>query len=404
MQSALLTFGLANLAAGVAAAWLCDRFGVPAAAGPVPGTGTQELPHDASDRNESVARDASSAVVGELLTNWGFDSPPQFVTLVAAQLLASERLRGVLVSVDSQLRSDPNNEQLGSLLGNAAESAATWRQLAAAAAEAPETEQETGDAQQLKRLSRDASAELSELIARLVGDPADHDARLVGDPRLECTLRLLHLTYTIRDALQRLLAGRSDALPPADRAMLCEQGPSSFEEVLEWRAELNREQPGRFAVWLALDRFRRLNQQAGAARSDALIRGCRGIFDPVLETHAGAGPLRHLGGPDFAITCTGGHEDVTRLAELLRQTLEAASFEASDQTWELTASIAVVPLESPSAELLEDRVQRALAAARAAGSNRTCFDNGDPSIVSPAPQPVSRQLVALDQDQPDAPD
>jgi diguanylate cyclase (GGDEF)-like protein len=147
-----------------------------------------------------------------------------------------------------------------------------------------------------------------------------------------------------------------------------------------------------------VDRFRRIHQELGAARSDALLGVFAEMAERALGHNRGFDRAARIGGHSFAFflgyTPLSGAEMV---CERLRQQVEAASFVIGERELEFTVSCSAIelqPTETMSGALL--RLRAGLVEARKAGRNRTCLVDGQQqTIVQPTQYQVTGQTIEV---------
>lgn len=146
-----------------------------------------------------------------------------------------------------------------------------------------------------------------------------------------------------------------------------------FQRALgdEWERGLRRDQPLAL-ILLDLDHFKELNDRRGHPAGDACLREV-GSFLAQRINRTGDVVARY-GGEEFAILLAGTKpEEAVRVAESLRDGIEKLSMRYDDVvSLKVTASCGVAsmtPAEGESHEILIDRADRALYAAKHAGRN-----------------------------------
>src|SRR6185436_10148094 len=131
-------------------------------------------------------------------------------------------------------------------------------------------------------------------------------------------------------------------------------------------------------ILIDIDRFARLNQRLGTRTGDHAIAAIGRLCDEVIRKDGGCERLALVGGDSLLIVLgdTGPHQALT-VAERLRQTVEAATFDNQGVEFELTLSGGVI--EVGRAENVREMLARASAAlkfAKRAGRNRCAIDEG----------------------------
>ena len=143
----------------------------------------------------------------------------------------------------------------------------------------------------------------------------------------------------------------------------------ALSEAIE--AEHGRLQRGKpyALVMIDMDRFKQLNDTLGHAAGDAALQRLVQVLMPCVRE---VDRLGRLGGEEFCVllplTDLAG---ATLVAERMRMNLEASEFEWQGQRWPLTASfgIAQAQADDASADLVLNRADKAMYAAKAQGRN-----------------------------------
>ena len=132
-------------------------------------------------------------------------------------------------------------------------------------------------------------------------------------------------------------------------------------------------------IALDIDHFKRVNDTYGHAAGDAVLKG---VVDLCRNALRATDFIGRLGGEEFAIALPhAGRANAMKVAEQLRKTIEAASFDAGAEILRVTASLGV----ATQAGIAEDtdqmiaRADKALYAAKAAGRNQSIAANNEPS-------------------------
>ena len=146
---------------------------------------------------------------------------------------------------------------------------------------------------------------------------------------------------------------------------------SSFEMVLtEICAAAGESEAGHALCFLDLDRFKIVNDTAGHAAGDALLREVGRV---IREQMRRQDRIARLGGDEFGILLADcGEEDALRIAERLLERLGRVRFAWQDRVYEVGASIGIarIDAETPLAADVMSRADVACYAAKAAGRNR----------------------------------
>jgi len=225
--------------------------------------------------------------------------------------------------------------------------------------------------------------------------------------RQEALQRLLDTAYRLRDELYEHLAlelqarGRIIEIAAhlrVDPEMAVYNRIGLEYLMADYQQKYDASRGATSVALIDVDRFRRIQQELGAAQSDALLA----VFGEMAER-----TLRHSRGFDHAARI-GGHSFVFFLGytplsgaaivcERLRQQVEAASFVVDGRELELTVSCSAVELqEGESLPQALKRLRAGLQEARKAGRNRTCVDDGQQhTIVQPKQLQVTGQTIEV---------
>jgi diguanylate cyclase (GGDEF)-like protein len=143
--------------------------------------------------------------------------------------------------------------------------------------------------------------------------------------------------------------------------------------------------PGEFSVMLLdVDLFKRVNDRHGHAVGDEVLRR---MTVRVQDTLRGSDLFGRWGGEEFIVlmpdTAIG---EAVQAAERLRQAIHELEFAGEDTRFGITVSIGVAQLEAAeTADMLVQRVDKALYAAKHAGRDRvTVYEMGQ-SLFSRLP-------------------
>ncbi len=152
------------------------------------------------------------------------------------------------------------------------------------------------------------------------------------------------------------------------------------------------------AVLVDVDRFRRVQQQRGVYLGERLVDAVAQLAMDQLRSERGFDRMGRLGGATF-LAMLGGTplSDAVRVAERLRQTVEASSFAVGGMFYELTVSCAVLGWQrgEPLSQVL-GQLRAALEEARRSGRNRTCVSEANQLRVEAGePQHVTGRLVQV---------
>ena len=133
-------------------------------------------------------------------------------------------------------------------------------------------------------------------------------------------------------------------------------------------------------VLLDIDHFKRVNDRWGHAVGDEVLRRVAAIAAANLRA---SDVIGRWGGEEFLIACQGRHvDDAARLAEKLREGIEAGSVDARGR-FSVTASfgVALAPPGTPTLRAFK-RADAVLYRAKAQGRNRVELDSGHEAVTT----------------------
>lgn len=122
-------------------------------------------------------------------------------------------------------------------------------------------------------------------------------------------------------------------------------------------------------IFVDIDHFKKINDTFGHAAGDEALKKVASILQ---EGVRGLDAVGRWGGEEMIVTLLGANqEDAVRIAETLRERIEATPIVLDHATMHLTASFGVAELaRDKSAEELLDRADKALYQAKETGRNK----------------------------------
>ncbi|MDK9694782.1 MAG: EAL domain-containing protein [Siculibacillus sp.] len=223
-------------------------------------------------------------------------------------------------------------------------------------------------AQCLSRLDRVSREEGAVLVGR---DGSRVDVKASASPVRTPTGEVLGAVLVFQDVtrartLQKELAqmARQDALTGLPNR-------TAFEHALaEFCTSASVEKAEHVLCFLDLDRFKIVNDTAGHAAGDALLREVGRV---IREHMRRQDRIARLGGDEFGILLTDcGEEDARRIAERLLERIGRVRFSWDGRVYEVGASIGLARIDdgTPLAADVMSRADVACYAAKAGGRNR----------------------------------
>jgi diguanylate cyclase len=163
----------------------------------------------------------------------------------------------------------------------------------------------------------------------------------------------------------------------------------AFEErVVELFGRHKRYQEDFVMVIFDVDRFKSFNDNYGHAAGDAVLAA---IAKVISERRRSTDFVARIGGEEFAILLT--HTTLTQSEQCVdgyRKAIESTTLRTNDLSLRVTASFGAAELlPGESANSLQERADRALYTAKAAGRNCARFHDGDGIVGSLAEELVT---------------
>jgi diguanylate cyclase (GGDEF)-like protein/PAS domain S-box-containing protein len=134
--------------------------------------------------------------------------------------------------------------------------------------------------------------------------------------------------------------------------------------------------------YVDLDQFKVINDTLGHIAGDELLRQVTGLLSANVRKQDSVG---RIGGDEFVLLiehCT--VDDAERLVNKVRKTIEAFTFPWEGQSFRITASMGLVPINSATGSITEalKRADTACYAAKDSGRNRVCvYRDGDEDMA-----------------------
>lgn len=259
----------------------------------------------------------------------------------------------------------------------------------------------------LEQVLLDQAAQIRGVLDALGAWDTPSSETVATRPLVEQTLSLLTQAHAVRDRILDLLAS---LLHDGDQAphwpATVDSDPVTglpnrlgVERLLRawWRDDPQRTRLLSLLV-LDIDRFGRLNQRLGTVWADRTAAALGRLIYEALPREGGFEHLARIGGQAFLVLLgdVGPHQALS-LAERLRQTVEATTFEAEGIEFELSVSGGVTEVRPGESGLaLFERVLATLRHAKRAGRNRCALDEGNGPVMLDPPQfPVKGRVVPL---------
>ncbi|HQK93855.1 MAG TPA: sensor domain-containing diguanylate cyclase [Armatimonadota bacterium] len=139
-------------------------------------------------------------------------------------------------------------------------------------------------------------------------------------------------------------------------------------------------------IMIDIDHFKRVNDRFGHAQGDTVLRAVASLLRGAARKEDIAA---RYGGEEFAVILPNtGAQGATHLAERFRARVQELEFRRDDRSFSITVSLGIADLEPGlDPEVLLDRADQALYAAKSQGRNRTCVYEGTATAAPVAPEP-----------------
>jgi diguanylate cyclase (GGDEF)-like protein/PAS domain S-box-containing protein len=244
--------------------------------------------------------------------------------------------------------------------------------------------EETGEPLQLSTraaISEKRTIEGEEHGVLVRPDGSRHAIRDLASPLVTTTGETLGSVLVIQDITASRALQRDLAYAASHDALTGLKSRMSFRAALGDALEEARATGAQHALlFVDLDRFKAINDTAGHAAGDAVLKSVGGILKSAVRTHD---VIARLGGDEFALLLTGcGPEHAERIAGKIIALVSAERFQWGGKVYELGASvgIAMIDSESEGVEGLLTCADVACYSAKAAGRNRSAVyrsESGD---------------------------
>jgi len=259
----------------------------------------------------------------------------------------------------------------------------------------------------LEQVLLDQAAQIRSVLNALSTWDALGSEHVASRPLIDQILSLLVQAHSVRDRILDLLATllRPDS-GQVHWPVTIENDPVTglpnrlgLERLLDawWQSDPQRTRLLSLLI-LDIDRFGRLNQRLGTVWADRAAAALARLIYEALPREGSFEHLTRLGGQAFVVILgdVGPHQALS-LAERLRQTVEAATFEAEGTEFDLSVSGGVIEVRPGESSLaILERLVAALRHAKRAGRNRCALDEGNGPVMLDPPQfPVKGRVVPL---------
>lgn len=209
--------------------------------------------------------------------------------------------------------------------------------------------------------------------------PSPDDLEEGGRQVLEQTNNLAGANHRVHDALDEAMVGilgSSKQVVPGETAPVT-ASPADFELAVArwWQDHLDRTRPLSVA-WFDVDEFSQINEQLGPEAANEVLQALGRLLQ---EEQDGQCVFTCFSGPRFLFLLPDVDlHDATPVAERIRQTIEATTFDYHDHPLRLTISSAVVAAADGDTPVsLCGRADVALQEAKHYGRNQTFSHDGD---------------------------
>ncbi len=219
----------------------------------------------------------------------------------------------------------------------------------------------------LSRLDRVSHEEGVLLVAR---DGARVDVKASASPVRTPSGEVLGAVLVFQDVTRARTLQKELAQMATQDALTGLPNRSSFEQVLADVCTMEAGENGHALCFLDLDRFKIVNDTAGHAAGDVLLREVGRVIREQMRRND---HVARLGGDEFGILMADcGIDDARRIAERLLDRIGRVRFSWDGRVYEVGASIGIARIdgETPLVADVMSRADVACYAAKAAGRNR----------------------------------
>ena len=396
MVAIVLVLGVVNLGFGFALAILLERSNFV----PVPAPGSEDQVESAKTENavesaesNSAEEDAESDPVEEIwarLEQEGIEATSFVEAVLWTVRLELPRYRQELLTTEQRHR----RRELATLEKVVSPSQAWYERLSTLVDQltsSPDDIEQRGVAEEILL---DNIFQVQAAIDRIerLHEQEDVDDELTGQV---CTL--IEAGDNLRDLVDGALAEILRSQQRLDQITQTQQHPEGSQAFTRlgletlfhdwWTADEDRVRLVS-CVLLDLDRFGQVNELWGTEIGDAIIGKFDVLLQDLLRKGRGFDRVAYLSGQTFLLFLgdTAIH-NASSGAERIRQSIEAASFRVEEKNIEFTASCGVIGISK--SEQISDfvpRLKASVAAAKAAGRNRSFADDGSGPQAIDLPQ------------------
>jgi len=215
-------------------------------------------------------------------------------------------------------------------------------------------------------------------------------------------------SYALRDfALDRLAQilvaeNRLAETPPAWQRDAVTGYPNriGLENVIaKWLADDPSRKRLLSGAYIEIDRLGKLNERLDAQQADQVVKAFAKLVEGAIRADRGDCVIRIAGPTIFLLAPDTGIAGAKTVAERIRQTVEASTFEARSEEFTLAANCAVCEfMFDDTLAVFLARLQAGLNEAKRGGRNRTAVDEGQgPVLFDAQPIQVKAQTIRVDE-------
>lgn len=252
----------------------------------------------------------------------------------------------------------------------------------------------------------DQSAQIETTISNIkMLDPA-------SDPEGSCTrlitesARLVDLAHALRD---RMIDSVAVILRSEDRLISLDEGLGTdgltgllgrvgTEAVFDqWQRDPTNKTRTASVALMNIDTFSQFNRKYGFVKGDELIGEIGRILPGMVRKERGLDRTARIDGNTYLIFFGDtGPRNALSVMERIRQTIAGSTIQLLDDTFEITARVAVCELQHESSPALLRRLRAALRHAKAKGGNTAVVDEGEgPKSTKPPEFNVQGKTITL---------
>lgn len=246
----------------------------------------------------------------------------------------------------------------------------------------------------LENRLRTQSSAIQDICARIASVDLTNDEE--GSGKIIADIgHLVRLAHELRDAIQEATVAivlEEERLDTVDRSQLTDtltglKNQLAVEKQLhKWWQEDSRRQRSLSVALLDVDNLGKLNEFASTRVADRICRALVGVVKHQVGNEPGLERVFRVCGHRFLLLyADSSHDAATGGVERVRAAIEASQFEYREKQYRTTVRAGVTAaLPTDDVSSLLARLQSLVAAAKEAGGNCACTDDGNTVVMVPS--------------------